>query len=211
MYGAFLHVKDRNCVIVGGGSVAERKAAGLLECGAKITVIAPRLSSRLQILAEQGTITHIPRSYRRGDVCEAFLVIAATNSPQVNMEVADEADAYQRLVNVVNVPERCSFFVPSVVRRGSLALAISTSGMSPAVAKQIREELERQFGPEYEVFLQKMGEIRRQLKTSIENEEARREVFRQIARSDVLLLIRQGQMEAADRRIAELMRRTNGR
>jgi precorrin-2 dehydrogenase/sirohydrochlorin ferrochelatase len=206
LYAAFLNLQGKDCVVVGGGTVAERKVIALLECGAHIRVISPDLTPHLQRLVCDGQVTHVARRYRRGDVKQATVVIAATDSLDVNQAVADEADEHRIWVNVANLPERCTFVVPSVVRRGPLSIAITTSGMSPAVTKIVREELESQFGPEYELYLQKMGEVRKRLKSTVADENVRREVFRRIARSDVLALIREGNVVEADRRIAEIMR-----
>jgi precorrin-2 dehydrogenase/sirohydrochlorin ferrochelatase len=198
-------LNGKDCVVVGGGRVAERKVIRLLECGAQVRVISPELSPGLQQLRDEGRITHTPRHYQQGDVRNAYVVIAATDSPDVNRAVADEADQHKRLVNVANLPERCTLVMPAVMRRGPLSVAVTTSGLSPALAKWVCEELESQFGPEYACFLQMMGEVRERLKRSVANECMRHEMFRRIVRSDVLELIRQGNVAEAEHRIAKIM------
>lgn len=205
LYGAFLRLRGKKCVVIGGGRVAERKVRSLLPCEAQVTVIAPRLTAWLQQRADEDQILHLARPYQQGDVKDAFLVIAATPSPEVNRAVAEEADAYGRLVNVVNLPERCSLMVPSMVRQGPLQIAISTSGLSPAVAQRLREELERLIGPEYLQFLQWMAEARQRLKQTVADEERRGEIMRRLVQSDVLPLLREGRQCKAEQRMAEII------
>lgn len=205
LYGAFLRLRGKKCVVIGGGRVAERKVRSLLPCEARVTVIAPHLTAWLQEKAAENQILHLARPYQPGDVKDAFFVIAATPSPEVNRAVAEEADACGRLVNVVNQPERCNLMVPSMVRRGPLQIAISTSGLSPAVARRLRGELERLIGPEYLQFLQWMAEARQRLKRTVADEERRGEIMRRLVQSDVLSLLREGDRHEAERRMAEII------
>ena len=139
-YPAFLNLQEKKAVVVGGGKVAERKVLTLLKAGADVTVVSPLLTSRLRKLKEAKRIRHISRTYRFGDLKDSFLVIAATDSPAVNTKVAEGAPA---LLNVVDVPFECNFIAPSIVKRGPLVFAISTSGTSPAFAKAVRKEIEK--------------------------------------------------------------------
>ncbi len=203
-YPAFLNLRDRPCLILGGGSVAERKALSLLEAGADITVISPTLTSKLQSLSTSGKIVHLNKCFDEQDLSGQFLVIAATNSPEVNSRAAQVCKARQILVNVVVPPEESTFIVPSVVERGALLIAVSTSGSSPTLSKKIRKELEAQYGPEYELLLDKLSAIRKRILEEIGDERQRKSIFQAIVDSDVIALLRQGKMHEAEARMIEL-------
>ena len=155
-YPAFLDLRGKRCIVVGGGSVALRKVEGLLEVGAAVTVIAP------EHVALPAEVSVLRRVYQPGDLAGARLVIAATNDSAVNAEVAREAEERGILVNVVDDPARCSFILPALLRRGALCLAISTGGASPTFARRLREQLEAQFGPEYAALLELLAVLRQQ-------------------------------------------------
>src|SRR4030065_1234034 len=127
-YPAFLNLKGKKTVVIGGGKIAERKILVLLKTGANITVISPEITKRIAREKLRGSLKHIPRQYRKGDVKKTFLVIAATDSEEINKKVSEEAPC---LVNVVDTPSLCNFIVPSVIQRGLLTIAISTGGVSP--------------------------------------------------------------------------------
>ncbi|KUJ97935.1 MAG: Siroheme synthase [Thermodesulfobacterium sp. 37_54] len=150
-------------MVIGGGKVGERKVLSLLQAKAFVKLISPEATPVLQKLAEEGQILWEKRIYQPGDLEGAWLVVAATNDPSTQRSIYDEANAKRVFCNMVDVPEFCSFIVPSVVKRGSLTIAISTSGASPAVARRIRESLEMQFGPEYEIYLKLMENLRKQI------------------------------------------------
>ena len=164
-YPIFLDLRGRKCVVVGGGSVAERKTGMLLEHQASVTDISPTLSQGLQHLTEQGAIQAIIRNYQAGDLEEAFLVIAATDDPHINSAIADQRGKKRALVNVVDDPEISDFIVPALVRRGDITIAISTAGKSPALARKIRAEMEKSFGPEYASLVILINEVRSELKS----------------------------------------------
>jgi precorrin-2 dehydrogenase/sirohydrochlorin ferrochelatase len=203
-YPAYLDLRERPCVVVGGGAVAERKAVALLEAGASVTLISPALTPKLHDLSESGKITHIQKQYEEKDLSGASLVVAATGSAEVNTRVASACRKKHILVNVATPPEESSFIVPSVVERGDLLIAISTSGTSPALAKKVRQEIEQRYGTEYELFLEKLSAIRKRVLEEITDENKRRQVFQAIVDSDVLDLIGQGQTHAAEQRMAEI-------
>ena len=142
-YPVFLDLTERSCVVIGGGQVAEGKVRQLLENDCRITLISPEATDVLREWAQQGKITWHEREYQAGDLKDAFLAIAATNRAQVNRGIAREAEAERTLLNVVDDPPLCVFIAPSVVRRGQVTLAISTSGASPALARKLREALEK--------------------------------------------------------------------
>ena len=155
-----LNINEKRCVVVGGGSVAERKAKSLLACGAKVTIISPALTDELRVLHESHSIEWLSREYQNVDIADAFLVIAATDDPQVQKQVFCEAEENNILVNVADVPEKCNFILPATVRRGDFTLSVSTGGKSPGLARKIRKQLDGQFGMEYAAAINLLGELR---------------------------------------------------
>lgn len=162
-FPVFLNLKDKLCIVIGGGRVAERKIENLLTVQAKIKVISPEVTLKLKKLAEEGKIEWERRGYKKGDLNSAWLVIAATDNPEIQKEIFKEAEEKRIFCNVVDVPELCSFIVPSTIRRGLLTIAISTSGVSPAVARRLRETLEEIIGEEYVLYLKLMKDLRKQI------------------------------------------------
>jgi precorrin-2 dehydrogenase/sirohydrochlorin ferrochelatase len=205
-YPVYLNLRERPCVIAGGGQVAERKALSLLEAGAEVTVISPSLTHKLQELSQSGKIVHLPKTFDEKDLTGALLVIAATDSLEVNAGIGRVCRKRHILVNVVAPPDESTFIVPSVVERGELLIAVSTSGVSPALSKKIRRELEERYGPEYEVFLGKMSMFRARLMDEVKDEGARREILQALADSDVISLLKEGKTHEADHRIGEIAR-----
>jgi precorrin-2 dehydrogenase/sirohydrochlorin ferrochelatase len=203
-YPAYLDLRERPCMVIGGGAVAERKALALLEAGAVVTIISPMLTSKLHELSDSGKITYLQKQYEEKDISGEFLVIAATDSAEVNTLVASACRKKHVLVNVAVPPELGSFIVPSVVERGDLLIAISTSGASPALSKKIRQDIEQRYGTEYEILLEKLSAIRQRVLEEIPDEGKRRQVFQAIVDSDVIDLIKQGKMHAAELRMAEI-------
>jgi len=175
-------------MVVGGGRVAERKVKALIESGAKITVVSPKLTTYLQQIKDKGTIKHVDREYKDGDVEGMFLVISAADNEDVNQRVSDQCFAKGILVNVVDDPPKCNFFVPAVLRRGDLTIAISTRGKSPMLAACIRGQLEKQYGSEYAELLKLLGDIRQELKQSVPDIKLRRRILERIVELGSLLL-----------------------
>ena len=186
-YPAFLNLKGKKAVVVGGGRIAERKVLTLLKAGADVTVISPRLTEKLAKQKETGRMCHIPRAYRQGDLKDGFLVIAATDSPEVNSMVAAEAPC---LLNVVDVPVECNFIAPSVVERGPLVFAISTGGTSPAFAKAVRKEIEKSYGPVFSGYLSFVKTLRSRAMREIADRTAREKFFKSLASADILNALR---------------------
>lgn len=205
-YPVFLLLRERPCLIIGGGEVAERKTLSLLEAGADVTVVSPTLSPKLAELARTQKVRHLPRTFEEHDLAGIFLVVAATDSPEINTSVARVCRKKHVLVNVASPPEESSFIVPSVVERGDLVIAISTSGDSPGLSKRIRRELEERYGREYEVFLSRMEALRKRLKEEIADEKKRREILEAVLDSDVLYLLKNREQHEADHRIEEILR-----
>jgi precorrin-2 dehydrogenase/sirohydrochlorin ferrochelatase len=163
-YPAFLDVKNRPCVIIGGGQVAEGKIALLLECGARIKMISPEVTEAVKRMADAGTLLWEKREYREGDLEGAFLAIAATDDNSVNREIAREAGKRNVLLNVVDVTPLCTFIAPSVVKRGDVTVAISTGGLSPALARKLREELQVSPALDYADLASMISEVRLELR-----------------------------------------------
>lgn len=203
-YPALLELQGRRCVVVGGGPVAEGKVQALLEAGAEVTVISPEVTGALQALADEGQITHLARRYRPGDLAGAFLAICATDEREVHERAWQEAIAAGILINIVDNPSRCTFIAPSVVRRGDLIVAISTSGKAPALAVRLRERLEHVLGDEYARFLEIAGALRAPLAAQCPDFEQRKALWYQLVDSDVLDLLRRGLEEEAHRRVREI-------
>jgi precorrin-2 dehydrogenase/sirohydrochlorin ferrochelatase len=195
MYHISLNISDQLCLVIGGGSVAERKALSLLEAGARVRLISPQLTKALSALADEGRIDWLARCVQPGDLTGAMLVFAATDSRQINAAVACEAVAAGQLVNVADAPEQCSFQVPAVARQGDLSIAISTNGRSPALAARIRKRIEEEYGPEYAVLLELLGRIRAQEMAKERDGAARRNLFENLLHADILDWIRNGQWE----------------
>jgi len=172
-YPVFLDLTGKRCVIVGGGQVAERKCRSLMKTRALITVIAPEITKGLRTYKDKGVIRHIGRAYRKGDIASANIVISATGSRETNERVARDAESLHKLVNVVDTPDLCNFIVPSVFRRGTLSIAVSTGGVSPAFAKEIRKELEKIYGPELEGKLKAIGKMRERAKKEMTGKKER--------------------------------------
>ncbi|PKB81798.1 MAG: hypothetical protein BZY88_05725 [SAR202 cluster bacterium Io17-Chloro-G9] len=140
-YPVYLNLKDRSCVIIGGGRVAEGKLSKLREAGAKITVISPQVTQEIRMAAREGQLEWCEREYHEGDLQRAFLAVAATNVRSVNQQIFQEAERHNVLLNVVDDTPLCTFIAPSIVERGPVTLAISTAGASPALARKLRESL----------------------------------------------------------------------
>lgn len=202
-YPVCLDISNRKCVVVGGGDVAERKVLHLLECGAVVDVVGMKLTDTLKTMADSGRIGWIGTPYEDRFLEGAFLAIGATDRPEVNRRVYEDARQRGVLVNVVDVPACCDFIVPSVVRRGDLTLAVSTGGRSPALAKRIREDLEARYGSEYADFLRVMGKIREKVVGEGKGSESNRLVFEEILRSPLLECIREGRWEDARKLVRE--------
>ena len=192
-------LQDRRCIVVGGGEVAQRKVESLLEAGAqRVVVISTRLTHKLRALSQAKRIEHRPRGYQQGDLEGAFVVIAATGDPDVNREVWQEAEERRLLINVADDPQHCSFFVPSVVRRGDLTISICTGGQDPALSARLRQELEPRFGPEYAAFLEIAGALRDRVGRELSG-RARSRFWYALTDSEILALLKEGKRREAER------------
>ena len=190
-----LDIKNRHCLVVGGGAVGTRKVNTLLECGARVRVVSPEPTRQLTKLASKGAITLARRAYRSADLDGAFLVIGATDDESLNQQISNDAALTNTLCNIADRPEVCNFILPSIVQRGDLVITISTAGKSPALAKQLRQKLETQFGKEYAEFLLLMGAIRKKLLSQGHAPEAHKGLFNQLIDSDLIRLMQAGKTE----------------
>ena len=166
LFPIFVKLQQRLVVVIGAGEIAAQKIDGLLRAEARIRVVAPEVSAAFAKPIRDGRIEWIPRKFATGDLDGATLAIAATSAPGVNASVFREAEARGILCNAVDDIENCHFYYGSIVQRGNLQIAISTNGKSPALAQRLRQELEQQFGPEYEVWLEWLGAARELLRAA---------------------------------------------
>ncbi len=193
-------------VIIGGGKVAARKAQALLEAGAILTSISPEFCSDFPFLTDPSSrVTFLHREYRQGDLEGAFLVIAATDDFQINQAVWEEAQQRSCLINVVDDPKRCNFIIPAVLERGEIKIAISTGGSSPALARRLRERLEKMIGPEYGRLAMLLGELRPELQKNFAPGEPRLQAALTLVDSDLLEILQEKGMDAARQRAIQLI------
>lgn len=200
-----LKLDGQPCLVVGGGAVAERKVESLLADGGRVLVISPQVSPTITAWAEAGRLRLQERPYREGDVTGHFLVIAATNSAEVNALVARDCLQRNILINTVDNPGLCNFIVPASVRRGDLTIAVSTGGASPAVARRIRQELEAHFGEEYGAYLRLMADLREQILRDEPNPVRRKAIFDRLADAGLLQLLKEGAHQTVKERIAQCL------
>jgi len=184
LFPLFLKLAGQRCLVVGAGDVAEGKIAGLLDAAATVRVVAPEATPQVQSWAAAGQLEWLARPCEPTDLDGMFLVVAATSSHELHENIHAEARARGVLCNVVDVPELCDFYYPAVAHRGALQIAVSTSGQSPALAQRLRKELEEQFGPEYEAWLQQLGEERAKLFAAAMDPQERKRLLHDLASAD---------------------------
>jgi precorrin-2 dehydrogenase/sirohydrochlorin ferrochelatase len=204
-YIACLRLSGRRCVVIGGGEVALETVEGLLACDGQVTVIAPAALDALQQYASEGSIAWERRAYAgAADLQGVFIVIAATDDTDVNIAVYEDAERRAMLVNVVDVPPLCNFILPAIVRTGPLAIAISTAGASPALAKRIKREIAELFGEPYAQLAVLLNEARGWAKGTLPTYQQRKEFFEGIVGGDPdpIALLRNGEENAVRELIA---------
>jgi precorrin-2 dehydrogenase / sirohydrochlorin ferrochelatase len=174
-------LRDRPCLIIGGGAVAERKLKVLQGCGAKLTVVSPVLNEALKALVAAGLIDYTADIYRPVYLDHKFLVICATNKPEINRQAA--ADCLKRgiLVNTVSEPASCSFFMPAIYKKGLLSIAVSTAGSSPILARRIKDQIARMFDDQFDQYLQFLKESRLEVLNHLAAGERRKAVLEELA------------------------------
>jgi siroheme synthase-like protein len=208
-YIACLKLSGRKCLVVGGGDVGLEKVEGLLACGGAVTLLAPDAHPELQQLAEEGSIEWDRREYAGPEDLEGcFMVIAATNDSEVNIGVYYDAERRAMLANVVDVPPLCNFILPAIVRTGPLAIAISTAGASPALAKRMKREIGELFGEPYANLALLLNEARGWAKATLPTYQDRKAFFEAIVEGDPdpIELLREGRVDAVRVLIADAMR-----
>lgn len=194
-YPIYLDIKDRDCLVVGGGSVGTRKVERLLECGAKVTVVSIDVTEKLKELSDSNVIRLKERDFQTTDLDDRFLVIGATDNQEMNFKIHDEAEQRGLLCNIADHPKACNFILPSILNRGDLIIAISTSGKSPAFAKRLRKHLEKEFGDEYAEFLNLMGAIRQKLLSQDHEPETHKHLFEQLIERDLVEMLKNDDTE----------------
>ncbi len=203
-YVAALNLVGRRCLVVGAGGVGLEKIEGLLACDADVVVVAPQADREIAELAKSVAVEWRRRPYAAGDLEGCFLVVAATSDTDVNIAVYEDAEARAMLVNVVDVPPLCNFILPAIVRRGPIAIAISTAGASPALAKRMKSEIGGLFGEEYATLALMLNEVRGWAKSTLPTYQDRKNFFESIVNGepDPLELLRRGDEAAVKELIA---------
>ncbi|HEY0828957.1 MAG TPA: NAD(P)-dependent oxidoreductase [Bacilli bacterium] len=202
-YSMIVDLTGKRCVVIGGGIVAERKIRALLEASAVVSVVSPTFTPPIAEWTESGLVGGQQRGYRREDIEEAFLVIAATNLPDVNYQVYLDGVEQHKLLNIADRPELSNFIVPAALRRGKLIISVSTSGASPSAALAIRNEIEHQYGEDYEKFVDFLSDFRAEVKRVILDRSQREHIFKEAAKLDILHMIRTGTFEPFRLRVME--------
>ena len=196
-YPIYLDIEDRNVVIIGGGEVCTRKVETMMKYGAKVTVVSPELTDDLERWSAAGRITVRRKHYDESDLDDAHIVIASTDIPATNEQVAADCRARRIPVNVVDVTPLCEFIVPAIVEKGSIQIAISTGGKSPALARTLKEDLARSVGPEYAEVNDVLGTLRESAKAVLPGDAARKEFFDGLLAAGILEMLRDGRRAEA--------------
>lgn len=202
-YPIFVDLKKRPCLVIGGGAVAERKVESLLKYGARVTVISPDITAAIAELVRNKKVKHVSRRYKSGDVAGYFLAVSATDSKATNKKIHDEANSKGILLNVVDSPELCDFIVPSVISRGKLQVAVSTSGRFPTLSKALRGSLEASLPPEFETYVDILGAVRDKLLKNGMNYDKKLGIYDDLLASGLLHWIRVGERAKINRFLKE--------
>jgi precorrin-2 dehydrogenase/sirohydrochlorin ferrochelatase len=197
-YPAILDLAGRTTLVVGAGKVGEGKIAGLLRAGARVRVVSVEATEQVHRWAKEGRIELSLRTYESGDLDDCFLVIAATERNETNVRVFEDAEARHLLCNVVDVTHLCNFILPSIMHRGDLAIAVSTGGASPALARKIRLSVERRYGEEYALALELLGSLRATMKERYPDPRDRKVLFERIVYSDLIEMVEAGDTDAIE-------------
>lgn len=204
-YPINLNVEGKRCVVVGGGAVSERKVKQLLYCGARVKVVSPEITLGLRTLARKHKIVFKNKKVSLRDLSNAYLVISAAGDRETNLLVSSYCRKKHILVNVVDAPQECDFILPSVVRQGELTISISTGGISPALSKKIRQDLEKKFGREYARFLQIMKKLRPEVIRKIENLKLRKAFFEKAVKSTAIGLLKRNREKKARQKLKDIL------
>ncbi|MGI6435191.1 MAG: precorrin-2 dehydrogenase/sirohydrochlorin ferrochelatase family protein [Syntrophomonadaceae bacterium] len=205
LFPIFLNLQDKTCLLIGGGVVAERKIATLLEYGTRVRIVSKAITAQIEQWHRENRVEIALRDFCEEDLEGVFLVFAATNDSDVNRKVSQCCREKEILVNVVEHPEQGDFFVPSILRRDDLTVAISTAGKSPAFARRLRRELEAIITPAYGEFVDLLGEVRRCLQEQVPDIRRRKQILESLVYSDILDLIQVGDKDKAKEKIRQCM------
>lgn len=205
-YPINITLENKKCVVLGAGIVALRKIKRLLECGSRVLVVAEEFAPQLKGLLKRKKIIFKNKKASLNDLKGAYLVVAATNDRRLNALVSAYCLKKNILVNVVDSPKECSFILPAVLRRGNLAISVSTDGLSPALAKKIRRQLQKKFGFEYAKLLQLLKKIRPQALKKIKNLRQRNIFFQKIFRPEILVFLKKNKLVQARKKIGEYLK-----
>ena len=198
-------MENKKCLVAGAGRVAERKVRRLLECGAQVLVVSPKITSFLNTLTEKKKIIFKKRRFNLTDLNGVYLAISATGDRKINFLISSYCHRKGILVNVVDSPKECNFILPSVARRGNLTIAVSTDGMSPALSKKIRRDIEQKFGAEYAKLLRLMAKLRPEVLRRIKNSKARKAFFQKVIQADMLDLLKKNKERQAREKIRAIL------
>jgi precorrin-2 dehydrogenase/sirohydrochlorin ferrochelatase len=204
-YPIFLDMNNQKVLVVGGGTVAERKIQNLLRYGCQIYIVSPHLTPRLNQLVAEKKIYYLSHEAPGKALDEAFMVIAATDDPEINSQIASQAKERGLLINAVDQPGDCNFIMPSIVQRGDLQIAISTAGKSPALAKRIRKEMEVTFGPEYASLIELLGLLRIRLLAQENLSSENRVMFEKLVNSNLLELIKKANVHGVKNTLESIL------
>ena len=204
-YPVFLQLEGKIALVVGGGKVAQRKVETLLSCGASIHIISKMLTDKLKGLVDSNEVRLLGEEMRDEFLDDVFIVIAATDDKELNSRVSEIARNRGLLINAVDQPADCNFIVPAIVKKGDLSIAISTSGKSPALAKKIRKELDGQFGNEYEIFLNLMGGLRKEILAMGLSQEENSRIFHKIVDGGIIEAIARNDLAKVESSLARIL------
>ena len=202
-YPIFIDVEDRSVVIIGGGNVCARKAETMMRYGANVTVVSPQLTAEIEAWARDGRIRIQRKEYEESDIEGASMVIASTDDECINGRIARDCRRRRIPVNVVDVTHLCEFIVPAIIEKGSIQVAVSTGGKSPALARTLKEDLQRLIGPEYAEINDLLGELRPSAKKVLPTDTDRKRFFDGILARGVLQMLREGRRKEAYDAIAQ--------
>jgi precorrin-2 dehydrogenase / sirohydrochlorin ferrochelatase len=207
-----LHIdlKARECLVIGGGAVAERKVKVMLSYKARVTVVSPQLNPALDDLFKKKKITYLADIFRPAYLKDIFLAICATDSEAVNRQAAADCIARGILVNTVSEPENCTFFLPAILKNGPLTIAVSTAGSSPALARRIRDQLSADFGPQYGAFATLLQAIRPKIMARIKDQSKRKALFNYLSGEEFFALVKERSAAQVDQLVEELISAEEG-